>query len=95
MDTYGAIKTDQYGIEPAKMIRTICNLQYGEKQDVMAAVETNKKVYLFYQAPSQTNEDYMEAFKKHIKVSISYNGAGGYHPGLAEIFTTRRKQNHQ
>ena len=55
MDTYNEIETDQDMIELANMIRDICHLQDDDKQDVMAAVKTNRKVCLFYQAPiSQT-----------------------------------------
>ena len=36
------------------MIRTICHLQDDNKQDVMAAVETDKQVYMFYRGPYQS-----------------------------------------
>ena len=49
----------------------------------MAAVETNIKVYLFYQALYQYNTNYMEAFKDHLRVSEASNEAMGYHIGLS------------
>ena len=85
MDTYGVIETDQDSIELSKLIWTICHLQDDYKQDIMAVVETNKQVYIFYQAPYQSNADYLEAFKSHINVSESHNGAVRYNPVLAVI----------
>ena len=49
----------------------------------MASVETNKQVYLFYQAFHQSNMDYMEAFKSDLKLSVSHNWSEGYYPDLA------------
>ena len=85
MDIYGIIEIYQDMIELAKLIRTICHLQYDDKQDAMTTVETNKQVYLFYQANYDSNEDDLEAFKGHLKVSKSYNGAVGYHSELVAI----------
>ena len=51
----------------------------------MASVETDKQVYLFYQLPYQLNSDYLEAFKAHLKLSESHDGAVGYHTVLAAI----------
>ena len=48
MDTYVTIKTDKDEIDLTKMIQTMLHLQDNSKHDVMAAVETNKNVYLFY-----------------------------------------------
>ena len=53
MDKYDAIETDQDGIKLSNPIRNICHLQDYNKQDLMAAVETNKQGYMFYQAPYQ------------------------------------------
>ena len=85
MDKYDAIETDQDGIELANMIWTICHLQDDEKQYVMAAAETNKHVYMFYQEPYHSNAEYLEAFKVHLKVSEAHNGSVGYHPELVAI----------
>ena len=82
MDTYNTIKINQDGIKIAKIIRSVCHLQENDKQDVMVAVETNKQVYLFYQAFHQSNMDYMEAFKSDLKLSEAHNGAVGYYPDL-------------
>ena len=51
----------------------------------MSAVKTDRKVYLLYQAPYQSNADDLEAFNVHIKVSKLQNGVLGYHLGLVEI----------
>ena len=51
----------------------------------MAAVETDKQVYMVYQAPYHSNADYMEAFKAHIKLTEAHNISVGYHPGLAAV----------
>ena len=51
----------------------------------MDAVESDKKVYLFYQAPYQSNMDYLGAFKDNLKVNKAYNGEVVYHPRLAVI----------
>ena len=42
MGTYGTIETDQDRINPAKIIPSICHLQYSNNQDIMAAVEKDK-----------------------------------------------------
>ena len=85
MDTYGVIETYKDWIDLANLIRTIWHLQNDDKQVIMATVETNKKVYILYQVPYQSNVDYMEAFKAHLKVSKSHNVSVGYHPVLATI----------
>ena len=54
--------------------------------------ETDKQVYLFCQEPYNSNADYMEAFKAHLKVSESQNGVVVYHPVLASIIP-QEKQN--
>ena len=51
----------------------------------MAEVETDKQVYLLYQAPYQSNADCLEAFKAHLKVSEAHNGVVGYHLGLSAV----------
>ena len=53
MDTYDAIKIDQDGIELANPFQTIYHPQDDDIQGIMAVVETNKQVYMFYQAPYQ------------------------------------------
>ena len=85
MDKYDAIETYQCRIEISNLIQTICHLQDDNKQDAMAAVEKNKKVYLFYQVPYQSNADYLEAFKAHLKVTEAHNGVVVHHPGLSVI----------
>ena len=45
----------------------------------MAAVETNKQVYMFYQVPYQSNADYLKALKAHIKLGEAHNVVVGYH----------------
>ena len=57
MDTYVTIKTDKDEIDLTKMIQTMLHLQDNRKHDVMAAVETNKNVYLFYQSPYKSKTD--------------------------------------
>ena len=79
MDKYYAIETGQYGIDLAKPIWNICHPQDDEKKYVMSTVETNKQVYLFYQEPYQSNADYLEAFRAHIKVRKSQNVAAEHH----------------
>ena len=59
MDKYENTEIYQYGIEIAKLIRTICHLQDGNKQDVMDEVKTDKQVFMFYQAPYHSNEYYL------------------------------------
>ena len=60
----------------------------------MDAVESDKKVYLFYQAPYQSNMDYLGAFKDNLKVNKAYNGEVVYHPGLA-VIELQKTQYHQ
>ena len=63
MDKYDVIETDQESIELENLIWTICHLQDDNKQYVMDTVKNNKQVYMFYQAPYQSNADYLEAFQ--------------------------------
>ena len=56
----------------------MCNLQDNNNQDIMAAVETNKKVYLFNQDSYKSNTDYRKAFEDHLKVRNAHNGAVGF-----------------
>ena len=51
MDKYDAIETDQDIIDISKLIWTTCHLQYDNIQDVVAAVEIDKQLYMFYQEP--------------------------------------------
>ena len=85
MNTYDKIETDQDGIDLANLIRTIWHLQDDVKKDIISAVETNKQLYLFDQNPYQSNENYLEHFKAHIKVSRSHNVAVGYYSGSAAV----------
>ena len=48
-------------------------------------METDKQVFMFYQIPYQSNADYLEALKVHLKVSEAYNGAMGYHLVLVAV----------
>ena len=48
----------------------------------MSVVETDKPLYLLYQAPSLSNADYLDHFKAHLKVSDTHNGDVVYHTGL-------------
>ena len=91
MDTYVIIETDKDGIDITKLIWNICNLQDDEKLDAMAAVETEKQVYMFYQALYQSNSDDMEAFKEHLKWSESHNEAVWYHLILSAIAIQKNK----
>ena len=68
MDKYDTIEKNQDGIELSRLIRTIYHLQYEDKQDVIAEVEIDKHIYLFYQKPYQSNADYLESFKAHLKL---------------------------
>ena len=83
MDNYDTIKTDQDSIDMAKLIIGVCPLQDNNKKYVMTVVETDKQVYLLYQAPYQSNTGYLEDFKSHLKFSEAHDGSVGYHPGLA------------
>ena len=83
MDKYDAIETYQCRIEISNLIQTICHLQDDNKQEVVAAVETNKQAYMFDKSPYQPNVGSLEAFKAHIKVSEAHNFAVGYDPVLA------------
>ena len=85
MHTYDVVETDQDGIEITKMIWTICHTQDYYKQEVRDAVETNKKLYLFYQVPFQTNKDQLEASKAYLKVNEAHNVTVGYQMVIAEI----------
>ena len=40
---------------------------------------------MLYQSTYQSNADYLESFKAHIKVSEAHNGAVGYHTLLAAV----------
>ena len=51
----------------------------------MAAVKTDKQAYLFYQGPCQSNVDYLEAFKAHLRVRKSHDGAVVYCPVVAVV----------
>ena len=74
---------DRPDIDMAKLTYSVWHLQDGNKQDVMAVVEAEKQVYIFYKAPYQYNTDYLEAFKSHLTVSKDHKGSMVYHPGLA------------
>ena len=74
MDTYDATKTDQYGIELSKLIWNTLQQQDDYKQDSMAAMKTIKQLDMFYQAPYQSNANYLESLKAHLKVSEAHNG---------------------
>ena len=67
----------------SKITTSSCHLQDNDKQDVMAGEETYKQVHLFYKASYQSNVEYIEAFRAHLKLSEIHNGAVGYHPGLS------------
>ena len=64
-------------------IHVIFHIQYYNKKYFTVVVETNKQVYMFYQSPYQSNTDYIEVLKAHLKIRKSHNGSMRYHPGLA------------
>ena len=68
MNKYYAMKTDQHGIYLANIIWTLYHLHDDDKQNIMAAVETDNPIYIFYQYPYKSKTDYLEAFKSHLKV---------------------------
>ena len=43
---------NQYGIDLDKIVCIVCHLQNYDNKDVVAVVETNKQVYLFYLIPN-------------------------------------------
>ena len=92
MDRYDTTKTNQDGIDLEKLIFSVRHLQDYGKLDVILVVEVNKSVYLFYQEPYQSNPDYLEAFKAHLKLIKTRNGDFGYYPGL-ESATLLEKHN--
>ena len=59
MGTYDAIKTDQDGIDLAKLIQTIFHLQDDDKKDIMAAVENNTQLYMFHPSLYLSNANYL------------------------------------
>ena len=69
MDTYDVIKNNKDYIELANLVWTISHPKDDYEQDIMTAVGTDKKLYLFYQYPYQSNADYLEYFNMHIKVN--------------------------
>ena len=85
IDKCDAIKTDQDVIDLDKLIQTNFHLQKYYKQGVMATVEINKRVYLFYRGSYQSNSKYLESFKAHLKVIESHNGSVVYHTVLAAV----------
>ena len=82
MDNYDTVETNQDIIDLAKIIFSVYNLQYYNKQYVVAAAETYKQVYLLYKSTYQSNTDQLESFKSHIKVSKDHSWDVGYHIGL-------------
>ena len=83
MYNYDTIKTDQYVIEIANLIRSVFHLQSNDKKYVMDTIEINNQVYLFHHTPYQYNMEYLETFKAQIKVSKAHYGAIVYHKVLA------------
>ena len=53
------------------------HLQDDDNQDVMSVVEKYKRVYFSYQSLYQSNADYLQYFKSHIKLVKTRNGAVG------------------
>ena len=52
---------DHDSIELVNLFQRVYLLKCDNNQDIMVAVETNKQVYMFYQAPYHYNTDYQEA----------------------------------
>ena len=75
--------TSQDGIKLAKIIHSVFHIQDYYNQYVMEAVDTYKQVNLLYQAPYQSNEDYLKAFKDNLKLRNTHNIAAGYHTCLS------------
>ena len=74
---------EQGGIDLEKLICGVCHIQDDDKQEFMVAFETNKQVYILYQAPLQYNMDYLSAFKEHLKVRKAHNWTVSYHTGFS------------
>ena len=51
MDTYDKIDTEKYVIDIVNLIHIILQLHDNANQYIIAALETDKQVYLFYHAP--------------------------------------------
>ena len=73
MDNYDTVETNQDIIDLAKIIFSVYNLQYYNKQYVVAATEAYKQVYLLYKSTYQSNTDQLESCKSHIKGSEANN----------------------
>ena len=59
------------------IISSAVSTTYSKTKNKMSAAETNKQVHFFYQAPYQSNADYQEIFKAHLKLSEGYSGDVG------------------
>ena len=82
MPGFEAVATSMYGITLLGLFRSVCHQHDGTKQGTMAVVQTDKRAFLYYQKPSQSNVDYLAEFKSIQKVIETYEGSIGEHKGL-------------
>ena len=64
---YSIIERDQDGVEVLKLIRGICHLRDDAKEGVMAMVQSDKRLFIFFQRTNQ----------KKIGISEGVQGASG------------------
>ena len=57
INDYEEIETNQDKVGLEKLIQHVCHLKDDDKKDFIAAVETYKQVYLFYQPHYKSNKD--------------------------------------
>jgi len=89
MSVYSTIESNQDGIELLKLIQIMCHQHDESKHGNTVIVNLDKRAFLYYQHPNQTNTDYLAKFKAIIKGNETYNG--GEHPGLWDIILNEER----
>ena len=71
-----------------KLIRGICHLRDDAKEGVIAMVQSDKRLFIFFQRTNQKNSEYLKEFKALVEVIETYDGQVGEHPGLMKMSLT-------
>ena len=82
MPGFEAAATAMDGITLLGLFRSVCHQHDDTKQGTMTVVQTDKRAFLYYQKPSQSNVDYLAEFKLIQKVIETYEGSIGEHKGF-------------
>ena len=68
MPEFEQLKTDQDGVGLANLLRRIYFDQDGSKQAMVELVEANKTMYLCWQRPGMSLDDYTREFRSRVQV---------------------------